>query len=77
MSLLGGCMSREAPSFPIVGAYFPAWMVCALFGVATAIGLRTAFIFTNLDRLLSLRLFTYVSLGVLGALALWVGVFGP
>jgi hypothetical protein len=77
MSLVGGCVRREAPSFPVVGAYFPAWMICALFGIATAIGLRTAFVFTNLDAFLSLRLFTYVSLGVIAALALWVGAFGP
>ncbi|MGX7345345.1 YtcA family lipoprotein [Acetobacter pasteurianus] len=75
--LVSGCTFRGAPSFPIVGAYFPAWMVCGLTGIAVALILRVIFLLTGIDALLSFRLFTYVALGVLTALALWVFVFGP
>ncbi|KXV09369.1 hypothetical protein AD931_04375 [Gluconobacter oxydans] len=73
----GGCSLRGAPSFPVVGAYFPDWMVCGLVGVATAVGLRVLFLLTGLDALLSFRLFTYVALGVIAALGVWTLVFGP
>ncbi|MFT8807768.1 YtcA family lipoprotein [Gluconobacter sp.] len=73
----GGCSLRGAPSFPVVGAYFPDWMVCGLVGVATAVGLRVLFLLTGLDALLSFRLFTYVALGVIAALTVWTLVFGP
>ncbi|GBQ24366.1 hypothetical protein AA12717_1763 [Gluconacetobacter sacchari DSM 12717] len=74
---LDGCALHGAPSFPIAGAYFPAWMLCALLGVAVAVGLRAAFLMAGLDALLSFRLFTYVALGTLAALALWALAFGP
>ncbi|MGF1276693.1 hypothetical protein [Acetobacter pasteurianus] len=52
-------------------------MVCGLTGIAVALTLRVIFLLTGIDALLSFRLFTYVALGVLAALALWVFVFGP
>lgn len=72
-----GCTLRGAPSFPVAGAYFPAWMICGLIGVATATGLRVVFLLTGIDALLSFRLFTYVALGVIAALLVWTLVFGP
>ncbi|QEO16816.1 YtcA family lipoprotein [Acetobacter vaccinii] len=75
--LLGGCVSREAPSFPLCGAYFPAWMFCSLFGIGVALGLRALFLYIGLDAILSFRLFTYVALGLIAGLVLWLLVFGP
>ncbi|QBL92846.1 hypothetical protein KSAC_06000 [Komagataeibacter saccharivorans] len=75
--LLGGCAFRGAPSFPVVGAYFPAWMVCGLTGVAVSLGLRVVFVLIGVDAILSFRLFTYVALGILAALAVWLVAFGP
>lgn len=72
-----GCTIRSASSFPVVGAYFPDWMVCGLIGVAVAVGLRVIFLFTGLDALLNFRLFTYVALGVIAGLTVWTLVFGP
>ncbi|WP_228119690.1 YtcA family lipoprotein [Gluconobacter kanchanaburiensis] len=72
-----GCSLRGAPSFPIVGAYFPDWMLCGLIGIATTIGLRVLFLLTGVDTVLSFRLFTYVALGVVAALTVWTLVFGP
>ncbi|MFT9015412.1 MAG: YtcA family lipoprotein [Acetobacter sp.] len=77
LCLLNGCSLNVAPSFPIVGAYFPAWMFCSLVGIAVAIGLRVVCVYNGIDSFLSFRLFTYVSLGVLAALAVWLVVFGP
>lgn len=75
MSALGGCST--APSFPVVGAYFPGWMICALVGVVVAVGLRVLFVLIGVDAILNFRLFVYVSLGLIAAFSLWLAVFGP
>lgn len=74
---LSGCGFNVAPSFPIVGAYFPSWMLCALIGVCSALCLRILFLLIGIDAWLSFRLFTYVSLGTIIALVFWLVVFGP
>ncbi|MEJ5154060.1 YtcA family lipoprotein [Gluconobacter wancherniae] len=73
----GGCSLHGAPAFSIAGAYFPGWMICALIGVGVAVGLRVAFVLAGIDAVLSLRLFTYTSLGVMAALLSWLLCFGP
>lgn len=52
-------------------------MLCALIGIATSVLLRTAFVLAGIDAILSFRLFTYVALGVIAALAVWTFGFGP
>ncbi len=74
---LAGCKVAGAPSFPIAGAYFPSWMLCGVVGIIVAVGLRVLFLATDIDALLSLRLFTYVSLGTITALLFWLLAFGP
>jgi hypothetical protein len=64
----------RAPSFDILGSFFPAWLVC----------LAVALVLTVLARWLLLRLrivipapvLTYPSLTVLVTLALWLVFFG-
>ncbi|MFT8475644.1 YtcA family lipoprotein [Acetobacter orientalis] len=73
---LAGCTTHHAPSFALMGAYFPSWMLCGSIGILIAIGARFLFIALGLDALLSLRLFTYVSLGVSAALLVWLIWFG-
>ena len=36
---LCGCSEPGAPSFAIFGAFFPAWLLCALLGILVALGL--------------------------------------
>ncbi|GBQ56188.1 hypothetical protein AA0313_1078 [Acetobacter indonesiensis NRIC 0313] len=52
-------------------------MLCGMIGVAVAVGLRVLFLACGMDALLSLRLFTYASLGVVAALLVWLVWFGP
>ncbi|WP_082782273.1 YtcA family lipoprotein [Acetobacter senegalensis] len=75
--LLSGCTAQSAPTFSIFGAYFPDWMLCGMIGVAVAVGLRVLFLISGIDSVLSLRLFTYVSLGIIAALLVWLIAFGP
>lgn len=48
-----------------------------MIGIAAAVILRVVFVLTGVDAILSLRLFTYLSLGVITALLTWLIWFGP
>jgi hypothetical protein len=74
--VLSGCGERGAPSFALVGAYFPAWMVCALIGIIAAIGARVGFIASGLAGVLPFQLFACASIGVCFALLAWLLWFG-
>jgi hypothetical protein len=73
---LVGCGARGAPSFAIVGAYFPAWMFCALVGVILAIFARVGFVVSGLADILPFQLFVCVAVGVCAALLAWLVWFG-
>jgi hypothetical protein len=74
---LSGCAVRGAPSFSLFGAFFPAWMACALIGIFAAIGARAAFVACGLSRLLPFQLFVCTSIGVIVAVLVWLLWFGP
>ena len=64
----------RAPSFDIVGSFFPAWLVCLTVAI-----LLTAFAGWLLRRLqipLALPTLTYPSLTALFTFALWLVFFG-
>jgi len=73
---LSGCDGRGAPSFVIVGSFFPGWMICSLIGIAVAIAARVVFIATGLASILPYQLFVCVAIGVCGGLAAWLIWFG-
>jgi len=70
--LLASC--SRAPSFDILGSYFPAWLICLTLGI----------LLTALIRWLLLRLqielvppiLVYPSLTALVTLALWLALYG-
>lgn len=59
---LAGCAPLGAPSIPMFGAYFPAWLACALIGILGAVALRFLFIRLGIDDALPVRLPVYVAL---------------
>ena len=61
-----------APSVTIAGAYFPAWLVCALAGVAGTIVARAAMVASGLAQSLPLQLLVCASIGTLCGMALWL-----
>ena len=75
--LLAGLASScaGAPSITVAGAYFPAWLACALIGALAATLARVIFVATGLAQNLPLQLLVCVSAGILcGAVAwaLWI-----
>jgi YtcA family len=73
---LGGCAVRGAPSFTLFGAFFPAWMFCAIIGIVGAVGARVTFVATGVADFLPFQLFVCVSVGVIVAAFAWLLWFG-
>ncbi|MBR7777578.1 YtcA family lipoprotein [Undibacterium rugosum] len=76
MLTLTACVSPQAPSLIIAGAYFPAWLLCAAVGVIVAIVFRLALLKLKLADLLPYPLFLCLSVGVLAAMLIWLIWFG-
>jgi YtcA family len=74
--ILGGCASHGAPSFVLFGAFFPAWMLCALIGIFGAIAARGIFVAVGLNSVLPFQLFVCSSVGLAVAALAWLIWFG-
>ncbi len=73
---LGGCAGHGAPSFVFVGAFFPAWMLCALIGVFGAIAARAVLVASGLESVLPFQLFVSISIGAVVGTLTWLIWFG-
>lgn len=67
---LTGC--NGAPSRNILGSYFPSWMVCALFGIATAGLARVLLKATGVLGELPVPFVVLLALGCSATFALWL-----
>ena len=76
LSGLGGCAAQGAPSFILFGAYFPAWMLCAVFEIAGGLAARIALLATGLSETLPFQLFVCVAIGLIVAVSAWLLWFG-
>lgn len=65
-----------APSFPLAGAYFPAWLICLFIGGIGAALLRLVCLILHVDGLLRFHLVTYISMGTIIGLIGWLLLFG-
>jgi hypothetical protein len=73
---LCGCSEAGAPSFSMFGAFFPAWLLCAVLGIFAALGARVFFVARNLTDVLPFQLSVCTSLGAILALLIWLICFG-
>jgi hypothetical protein len=73
---LGGCALRGAPSYSIFGAFFPAWLLCAVLGISASILLRTVLIATDFEEAVPFKLLVYLAFAVGSTLWLWLALFG-
>jgi hypothetical protein len=73
---LCGCSEAGAPSLDIFGAFFPAWLLCAVLGIFVALGARIFFAARNLTDVLPFQLPVCTSLGAIFALLVWLIFFG-
>ena len=71
-----GSIVTGAPSYSLFGAFFPAWMFCAVIGIAGAIAARAAMVSLGVAKVLPYQLFVCASIGLIVALLaslLWFG----
>ena len=63
----------RAPSFDILGSFFPAWLACLALAVLLTIASRWLLMRVHVE--LSLPILTYPSLTALFTLSLWLAFF--
>ena len=69
--LAAGC--SRAPSFNILGSFFPAWIVCGVIGIVLTVGVRLFFVRIKLeDELLFPLILVYPCLTALFTFTLWL-----
>ena len=73
---LGGCSTGGAPSFDLFGAFFPAWLLCGILGIAGAVAARVAFVGSGVANTLPYQLAVCTAIGVITALLFWLVGFG-
>ncbi|MFL0671365.1 MAG: hypothetical protein ACJLS3_08070 [Erythrobacter sp.] len=76
MLMLTGCAGSSAPAAPLLGAYFPAWLIAALIGVVAAILARVVLALTGWDAIVPWMLVVCASIGLIVAIAVSALLFG-
>ena len=74
-STLVGCAYAGAPSFDLFGAFFPAWMLCALIGIVGAVGAKVVVTTPRFNDAIPLRLAVCTAVGVILGLLTWLALF--
>ena len=69
--LLTGC--GRAPSFDILGSFFPAWLLCLALALLLTVAAR--WLFLRLHIVIAFPVVTYPSLAALFTFALWFAFF--
>ncbi len=69
---VSGCSSRSAPTLGLFGAYFPAWIACALIGVAAATFTRMLLVRGRLSRIVPVRMLACCAIGLIAACLAWL-----
>lgn len=73
VTVLSGCAS--APSISILGAFFPAWMLCIIAGIVLTLVLRGLLLAVGLDEHVGPRGVIYPAAVVLLTLVTWMAFF--
>jgi hypothetical protein len=63
----------RAPSFDVLGSFFPAWLVCLALGLLFTVAAR--WLLLRLRVVIALPILTYPSLTALFTFALWLAFF--
>ncbi|MGU3574959.1 YtcA family lipoprotein [Brucellaceae bacterium C25G] len=66
----------QSPTFYMIGAFFPSWMLCLAGGIISVMIIRVVFIRVGLDDLMTFRLITYTAMVFMISLALAFFIYG-
>jgi YtcA family len=70
---LAGC--RQAPTFNILGSFFPAWLICLFAGVGLAVVANRILVRFRMDNEILLPILIYPCVALFFACALWLICF--
>jgi hypothetical protein len=73
LALLSGC--QRAPTFSILGSFFPAWLFCIIAGILLAWGAHWLFARLGVDKHIQPTILVYPSLAAFFAFTLWLATF--
>ncbi len=68
-----GC--SRAPTFNILGSFFPAWILCGVIGIVVAAIVRVFFVRWNFEKELTPRLLVYPCLAAFITFTCWLLFF--
>jgi hypothetical protein len=68
-----GC--SRAPSFNILGSFFPAWILCGVVGIVLTVVVRILFVRANFEKELSPLVLVYPCLAAFFTFSIWLLVF--
>lgn len=68
-----GC--SRAPSFNILGSFFPAWLLCGLLGIVLTVIVRLVFVRTGFEKELSPLILVYPCLAAFFTFSIWLVFF--
>ena len=71
--LNAGC--SRAPSFNILGSFFPAWLLCGIIGIVLAVVTRVIFVRTNFEKELAPLILVYPCLALFYTFTTWLLFF--
>jgi len=71
--LATGC--SRAPSFNILGSFFPAWILCSVLGILLTVAVRILLVRVNLEQELSPLILIYPSMAALFTFLIWLVFF--
>jgi len=71
--LATGC--SRAPTFNILGSYFPAWILCGVIGISLAVVVRVLFVRTGFEKELAPLILIYPCLAALFTFVIWLLFF--
>jgi hypothetical protein len=71
--LIAGC--SRAPSFNLLGSFFPAWILCGVIGILLAVAVRLFFVRIKLEQQLTPLILVYPCLAAFFTFTLWLLFF--
>jgi hypothetical protein len=71
--LTAGC--SRAPSFNLLGSFFPAWILCGVVGILLAVAVRLLFVRIKLEQQLRPLILVYPCLAAFFTFTLWLLFF--
>jgi hypothetical protein len=73
MLLTAGC--SRAPSFNILGSFFPSWILCGVIGILLTVAMRWFFVRVKFEQELSPIILVYPCLSAFFTFTLWLLFF--